>query len=578
MHSALKASSCASIALIAFADDCLAERNNNFVVTHKYAATADGYFTTPHQIKARAFWEQTKIIDDFASATITVANQLGYAAGSQTADVFIPNNYIPEKPVGIYIHISPGDSAGLPSNLEAVLQDHYLIGASPDKAGNTRHDPERFARVLDLVTTLKAQYNIDAARIYVGGLSGGALISSICGMLYPMFTGIIPTEHVMAPMYWQKIFTLDEMKEMAARGQRWSHILGSASYAYSILSPWSKSWKTFPARFDSNFGWVYDPPFDTFNNVVQGMTHTDPAPADFAKSLVFVDGRAQLPRVRTYEDWAAYFFNPEDSSTDRLPQDDFDGDGCGNWYEYLANTKPTIANDRPAVPFITISGTQATLHYRVGAMDQQAIVHTSTDLISWDTSGEGVLAGESVLNPDQALGFTPFTPSETGAPRLFYKALIVRDPPLTLTQLSGVVATQSTSRLSDGFAPAAIDGNTSGAWSTGSVSHTDTTTPGNWWKVDLGANRQLNRVTIYNRDSFQNRLSNFRIEIRDATGGITAAQDLYRTSGHVGNKHTWNLPTTTTGQTVYIRSLGLNRDNNYIITLAEVVIEGPNPN
>ena len=135
-------------------------RNNTFTVTHKYASTVNGYFTTPHQIKARTFYEQFKIIDAYDPATITLANQLGYGPGSQTADVFVPTTYQTTKPVGIYIHINAGDSAGLPSNLDAVLQKHYLIGASPDKAGNDRHDAERFARVVDLVTTLKTKYNI----------------------------------------------------------------------------------------------------------------------------------------------------------------------------------------------------------------------------------------------------------------------------------------------------------------------------------------------------------------------------------------------------------------------------------
>ncbi len=232
------------LSLLAPASLIQAARDNHFVVTHKYSSTTDGYFSTPHLVKARAYWEVKKTIDLYDDATISVADQVGYAAGSQTADVVIPHNIDPAKPVGIYIHINASDSAHLPSNLESVLQDNYLIGASPDNAGNNRHDPERCARVLDLVTTLKARYNVDDSRVYVGGFSGGALASVLCGMLYPdTFTGVIATEHVMDSRYWRTIFTREDMDQMAANGQRWSHILGEDSYAASVLFPWSVRWK-----------------------------------------------------------------------------------------------------------------------------------------------------------------------------------------------------------------------------------------------------------------------------------------------------------------------------------------------
>ncbi len=426
-------------------------RNNFFKVTHRYAPSANGYFTTPHQIKGRAYWENRKIIDLSDAATISVENQLNYNAGSQTADVFVPSSYEPKKPIGIYIHINAGDSAGLPSNLETMFEKHYLIGASPDSTGNARHDPERFCRVLDLATTLKQKYNVDDSRVYVGGISGGALISSLCGMLYPdMFTGIIPTEHVMMQIYWGKIYTLAEMYEMAANGQRWSHILGMSSYAWNTLAPNSTSWK-YNIWIDTSGATMrahYDPFFDTLNQYIVGMAHTNPAPEVFEKSIIFVDAPARLPKVASYQNWELYAFRSDDPSTvfqsynagepipenpdltiNRLPNDDFDGDGIDNWYEYLLNTDPTIPNNARTTPLLTISGKVMSLNYRVGASDQQAVLHTSQNLLDWDTTGSGAEWIETVINSGETMGTMRFAPADPTAPKYFFKAFISQQTP-----------------------------------------------------------------------------------------------------------------------------------------------------
>ena len=294
-------------------------------------------------------------------------------------------------------------------------------------------------------------YNIDNSRVYVGGISGGALASVFTGMIYPdVFTGIIATEHVMSHSYWSRIYTLGEMFEMASHGQRWSHILGEDSYAWSSLAPLSTSWK-YSVSIDSDRTPTrvnYDPFFDTYNQFVPGMAHSNPAPDIFEKSLLFVEAPSQRPRVSNYDDWEKYAFRLDDPASvkfsfnvgetppvagdptiNHLPDDDFDGDGIKNWLEYLLNTDPTIANDAPATPLLSISGTQAVLQYRAGALDQQTVIHTSTDLINWDTTGNGAQLIDSVLNPGEALGTTRFAPSTAGLPKLFYKAVITRQTP-----------------------------------------------------------------------------------------------------------------------------------------------------
>ncbi|XP_078588379.1 uncharacterized protein LOC144869188 [Branchiostoma floridae x Branchiostoma japonicum] len=81
----------------------------------------------------------------------------------------------------------------------------------------------------------------------------------------------------------------------------------------------------------------------------------------------------------------------------------------------------------------------------------------------------------------------------------------------------GRSATQS-STGSDGYAPRAVDGNTSGDWGHGSCTHT-TTQSNPWWRVDLGSARTVFAVKVYNRvDCCSERLDPFYVHV----GGNTA--------------------------------------------------------
>lgn len=83
---------------------------------------------------------------------------------------------------------------------------------------------------------------------------------------------------------------------------------------------------------------------------------------------------------------------------------------------------------------------------------------------------------------------------------------------LTQNLAAGKAANQSSTH--EGAAAArAVDGNTSGAWLGGSVTHTQSNAKA-WWQVDLGAVTLLGKVVLYNRvDCCSERLSNFVIQV-----------------------------------------------------------------
>lgn len=66
-----------------------------------------------------------------------------------------------------------------------------------------------------------------------------------------------------------------------------------------------------------------------------------------------------------------------------------------------------------------------------------------------------------------------------------------------------------------GLAGNAVDGNTDGNWSNGSVTHTPQETQP-WWEVDLGSNYDLQQIRIWNRtDCCTERLDYVNVCLRD---------------------------------------------------------------
>jgi cytochrome c peroxidase len=137
-----------------------------------------------------------------------------------------------------------------------------------------------------------------------------------------------------------------------------------------------------------------------------------------------------------------------------------------------------------------------------------------------------------------------------------------------VTHLSNVALGKPTSQSSTaagGLSQRAVDGNTSGNWGTGSVTHTAGESK-SWWQVNLGSAHQISRVTLWNRtDCCSSRLSNYHVDGLDANGNVIVTQNI---SGVAGDKTDINL----TAEGVYSVRVQLNGSN--YLSLAEVQVFG----
>jgi hypothetical protein len=120
------------------------------------------------------------------------------------------------------------------------------------------------------------------------------------------------------------------------------------------------------------------------------------------------------------------------------------------------------------------------------------------------------------------------------------------------------------STANGGDASRAVDGNTDGAFFSGSVTHTDAG-PEEWWMVDLGVVQDIGSITIHNRTDCCGERLDARVVVTE-TQGLTSPVFI-RQLGRVGEVVT--VPVGARGRYVWVVQNSANH-----LQLAEVVVRG----
>ena len=141
---------------------------------------------------------------------------------------------------------------------------------------------------------------------------------------------------------------------------------------------------------------------------------------------------------------------------------------------------------------------------------------------------------------------------------------------------SDPVASQSTTDFG-GDASRAIDGNTDGNYSNNSVTHTDSTS-NNWWEVDLKGLHNLEQIVLYNRDSNQNRLSNFRVSVWNGSTEVLGGNYFIDSGTNAGALFSLSSLDGIVADRVRIELLGNNSAGDKVLSLAEVQVYGTEAN
>ena len=124
--------------------------------------------------------------------------------------------------------------------------------------------------------------------------------------------------------------------------------------------------------------------------------------------------------------------------------------------------------------------------------------------------------------------------------------------------------TSQSSTAYDGASARAVDGNTDGRWASNSTTHTNSQASA-WWTVNLQQSTKINRVVVWNRAEVTERLSNFYVEVRDASNRPLLRRSF---SGTAGQQTSFDFGGIN-GQIVVVQLNGTN-----VLSLAEVQVFG----
>ncbi len=121
-----------------------------------------------------------------------VAND--YDLSSKPYKAFIPPHYDPAVPYGILVYLGYKDSTGTPKDWRPFLEKSHLIFITPVSHTGSHYEPsipiwQTLGLAFDAVQNLKAQYNINPARIYL--MSMGDNATQLALVSTDVFTGYI---------------------------------------------------------------------------------------------------------------------------------------------------------------------------------------------------------------------------------------------------------------------------------------------------------------------------------------------------------------------------------------------------
>ena len=142
------------------------------------------------------------LVDRLLSPLAAEAGRRGLAANGRTLaeqpldlaqerfTLYVPAK-APPQGYGLLVFISPSDEAKLPPGWASILDRYGLVFVAAQHSGNDRNVIGRRAPLaLEAAWNVQQRYPIDAARVFVGGFSGGSRVALQLALAYPdLFRG-----------------------------------------------------------------------------------------------------------------------------------------------------------------------------------------------------------------------------------------------------------------------------------------------------------------------------------------------------------------------------------------------------
>lgn len=213
-----------------------------------------------------------------------------YKLADESFEAYVPQNYDPQKLIGLLIWINAGNSGALPRGWEEICNQRKLIFIGANDVGNARGIGVRIGLALDAAQNLKSIYSIDESRIYAAGVSGGAKVAGAMAMIYPeVFGGAIS---IVGIGYFRNIPLPDQPN------RAYPPMYGKPPGAMFQLARTQRRFVLITGSNDFNrdsIHAIYQQGFvaDNFAHVqyseITGFGHGLPEPAEISRAMEFLD-------------------------------------------------------------------------------------------------------------------------------------------------------------------------------------------------------------------------------------------------------------------------------------------------
>jgi predicted esterase len=185
--------------------------------------------------------------------------------------VYVPPNYDPDVPAGLMVYVPPVKTGRMRPGWRPVMAEKNLIWIAANQSGNKIDAGLRITYAV-LATILAGQhYSVDRERIYISGFSGGGRVASVVAPQYPhIFKGAVYNCGV---NFWGGS-TPPRMD--LVRENRFVFITGSKDFNRRETRRAEDAYRKVGVE-------------NVLLLDIPGMSHSNPAAADFAKAIEFLD-------------------------------------------------------------------------------------------------------------------------------------------------------------------------------------------------------------------------------------------------------------------------------------------------
>ena len=182
-----------------------------------------------------------------------------------------------ERPPGVLVYVSPGDSGYLDPRWRDSLDRFNLALVSADNSGNEVLSAKRMALAILGLDVLRRERPIDPERIYVSGFSGGGQVASTLAALYPdLFRGGL---YICGADAWEDDYLTDLDR---LRKNRFVFLTGTRDFSRHSVR------KVYRRYVEAGID-------QSRLTVVPRMGHQHPDASDFAAAMAYLIGESDEP-------------------------------------------------------------------------------------------------------------------------------------------------------------------------------------------------------------------------------------------------------------------------------------------